>query len=247
MNFPQLLANIFFPRQCVSCGKTLDAGVVCEACYRTIPLHATLFCALCKARLPYAAKICHPRADYILGAAGTYRDPTLQALIRDLKFHGIRDAALPLAELLARYLISLFPPSVIPAPYRSTGQAPAGIQNNNFCIIPIPLGKKRERERGFNQAELIAKNLAKNLNLPLVPNVLARIKNTKPQTETKNASERRANIEGCFKVTSPAEIIGKKILHIDDVTTSGSTFAEAARELKIVGAKRIIAIATAMA
>jgi competence protein ComFC len=229
MKLLQLLLNIFFPCRCVSCHKSIDRGVICNPCLDVIPLHQTFFCAECHARLPNGQKICHKKSLFTLGAAGSYKNAVLKTMIFDLKFKGVRNTADPLAELLARYL------------------ANCDADLAEFIIIPLPLAKRRERERGFNQSMLIAKNLAERINLPVVENVLIRNKHTKPQTETASAAERRLNIQNCFMIADAHAIARKKILLIDDVTTSGATLGEAARILKSAGVKTIIGLAIAKA
>ena len=110
----------------------------------------------------------------------------------------------------------------------------------------MPLSKQRYRSRGFNQSELIAGYFAEAFGLSLKTNILMRTLNKKPQSETGNLLERKDNIHGCFSVM-PAAAINKNIILVDDVTTSGTTFLEAAQVLKAGGARRIIALAVSQA
>lgn len=181
----------------------------------------------CRARLPRTVKICHLGAPCLLGAATTY-EGSGKSLVRALKFHGIRDAAQPLGELLATYAAAL------------------PISWEGMVAVPVPLGKRRLRERGFNQAELIARTFAENLHLELLPAALRRTRNTKPQSGTESAKERLANIAGCFLADSRL-VQGQSLVLLDDVVTSGTTFMEAARALKAAGAKQVIALAATMA
>jgi ComF family protein len=166
---------------------------------------------------------------YLLGSAGPYDNATLKLLIHNLKFRGVRQAAKPLAVLIARYL----------------GKIP--IDTGKFILIPLPLSCKRRNERGFNQAAEIAKYLAEYLSIQIRSDILMRNRNTKPQTETKNAAERQKNILGCLSVSKQRDIFRKDILLLDDVVTSGATLGEAARALKAAGARKIIAITAAKA
>lgn len=220
--------NLIFPSACLNCGAAADNGaVVCEKCFSEIKTNQTLFCGLCRARLPDAKKICHKNFPYILGAASEYGDETVRGLIHLLKFKYVKAAAEPLGELIARYLQTISPAL------------------ENFAVVPIPLSKKRLRERGFNQSELIAKILAERLHLPLRTDFLLRAKHAKPQSETKNLKERRENVLGCFSVKSAAAPIGKNVVLVDDVTTSGATLFAAATALKNAGVKKIVALAAA--
>ena len=229
MNLVRFLTDILFPRQCVACGKSVACETICEPCLHTIPLSQTLFCALCKARLPGGRKVCHKNAPYILGAAASYKNPALKELVRQLKFKGVRDAADPIAELIAQYLTE------------------CRVSWAGFLIIPLPLSKKRERERGFNQAEEIARRVSLHIALPFIRGALVRIGHSKPQTETKTVAERRLNVRDCFAIEKPECIAGKKILLLDDVTTSGATLHEAAQVLRSAGARTIVAVVAAQA
>jgi len=229
-----LVLNILFPPHCLACGIAIGAGVICAPCFEKIARSPTLFCASCGARLPTVKRgrpraACHPNAVSVLGSAGSYDDPTLKLLIHHLKFRGVRRAAEPLAELLANYLKDV------------------SLDISAFVLVPIPLSRRRKNERGFNQAEEIARHLAKRMPLPLRDDILVRSKHAKPQTETTSAAERKNNILGCFSVARPHDVCGKNIMLIDDVTTSGATLGEAARVLKAAGARRVIGITAARA
>jgi len=107
-------------------------------------------------------------------------------------------------------------------------------------IIPVPLHRSRLRQRGFNQAVLLGKVLSQQLSLPLLPDTLFRTRQTEPQISL-SAADRRLNVKGAFKVKSPANVVGKRILLLDDVMTTGSTMDECAKELKKAGAVVVIA------
>jgi ComF family protein len=112
--------------------------------------------------------------------------------------------------------------------------------------MPVPLGKRRLKWRGFKQAEELAKELSSFLKIPLVSDCLIKIKETLPQVEL-SEKEREENIKGVFKIKNDEKILGKKILLVDDVYTTGSTMKECARILKRAGAKEIIGIVIARA
>lgn len=115
-------------------------------------------------------------------------------------------------------------------------------------LIPIPLSKKRYRERGYNQAELICRKLAKldnNANFELKNNILIKPKDTEHQARIEDRGKRLKNIVGSFAVENPEPIKNRNIILIDDVTTTGATLNEARKILKQNGAKKIIAFAVA--
>ncbi len=105
-------------------------------------------------------------------------------------------------------------------------------------IIPVPIHKKRRLKRGYNQTELIAKEICKNISLELKTDVLIKQKNIKAQSEL-NKNERKQNIKNAFEIKNINEIIDKKILLFDDIYTTGSTVNECSKILKKAGAKQI--------
>ena len=115
-------------------------------------------------------------------------------------------------------------------------------------LIPIPLSPKRYRERGYNQAELICRELIKidrNKNFKLEKNILIKPKETEHQARIKNRRERLENIVGSFSVKNVESIKNRNIILIDDITTTGATLAEARKILKKSGARKIIAFTVA--
>lgn len=115
-------------------------------------------------------------------------------------------------------------------------------------LIPIPLSRKRYRERGFNQAELLCKKIIEfdqYRYLKLEKNILIKIKDTRHQVSIKNKQERLKNLSGSFVVKNNKILKGKNIILIDDVTTTGATLNEARKTLKKAGAKKIFAFTIA--
>jgi ComF family protein len=115
-------------------------------------------------------------------------------------------------------------------------------------LVPVPITKTRKRDRGYNQSEILAKNLAKKFNLRVI-NCLARVKETKSQVGL-NKKERSENIKDAFALNSKLIIQGSElenatILLVDDVLTSGATMNEAAKILKRAGVKSVWALAFA--
>lgn len=141
----------------------------------------------------------------------------LERAIKALKFAGRRDIAAPIGQKLAIYIEKIGWPIDV--------------------VVPVPLHIKRQRQRGYNQAEEIAKHLAKTLKKPLI-SALVRHKETKKQSEL-SKNERQINVIGAFK--SVKDTFDLNILLVDDVLTTGNTLKEC---LKVIKAKRIfIAIA----
>lgn len=178
--------------------------------------------------MPDNKKICHKNSEYILGAATAYEE-LIKNLIWQLKYRKKTAAAKPLGEILNQYLERI------------------NLSLKNFSLIAIPLHSTKERQRGFNQSFLIAEKAAEKFGVALLQNCLIKIKNTPPQMKIKDWQKRSENIQNSFQIEKPENIRGKNIILIDDVVTSGSTFNEAVRILKLNGAKKIIAIAIAKA
>lgn len=226
--------DILFPPLCFACEKNLAPEEkernVCDACLASIALFDTLFCSVCGARLPGNVKTCHPAASYMLGSATSYRNDAVQRLIWRLKYEKLKTAAVPLTQLLARYLNSL------------------DFSFVDFVVVPVPLHPERLEERGFNQAELLATAVAATLDIPLVADALRRIKATPAQAKMRGREEREANLLDAFAVAPTNETLrGKNIVLVDDVFTTGATIGEAVKTLKSAGAKMIIALTVARA
>ncbi len=105
-------------------------------------------------------------------------------------------------------------------------------------IMPIPISKKRMKQRGYNQSALISKDIAKMFNIEYKENILVKIKDNKPQSEL-GQHERSANVKGVYKLKKTKKVYQKKILLVDDIFTTGSTANECARVLKENNAKSV--------
>lgn len=124
-------------------------------------------------------------------------------------------------------------------------------KNKKYILLPVPLSKKRQKERGYNQAELICKKILKiendkNLDrMSLETKILERKHSEKHQAEIRNKKERIENVKGIFSAKEKEKIIGKNFIIIDDVCTTGATLAEIKKILKQEGAKKTIAFTLA--
>lgn len=130
------------------------------------------------------------------------------------------------------------------------------IQNETFMsfinsspqvwITCVPIGKKRELMRGYNQSALLAKEIAIRLGVPFAHNLLLRLRETQPQFELKK-EERVENLKNAFGVNGKysQKLIGKTIIIVDDIATTGSTLRECGKVLKRSGAKRVLGVALA--
>lgn len=114
------------------------------------------------------------------------------------------------------------------------------------CVVWAPLSRRRLRQRGFDQAELLARVLGKELSLPTLP-TLKKVRDTRPQSELTEESARRANALGAYALLPGISLAGKRLLLVDDVVTSGATLRECARLLRQAGAGRIWCVTLAQA
>jgi ComF family protein len=113
--------------------------------------------------------------------------------------------------------------------------------DNIDMIVPVPISQKNLRERGFNQTEILASQISKELKISVDNHILQRIKETPPQREL-SREERQRNLLYAFEVKEPNKIIGKNILLVDDVFTTGSTSRECARVLLQAEADKVSVI-----
>lgn len=209
-----VLLRMLFPPTCLGCGLLLRAHAPDD-----LPLCRR--CALDHIPLPPWA-----RHQDGIGALHGYGGPLLSALSK-LKFHGQTAFAGPLGATLA---------------------ASPLLHASWDAVVPVPLHPSRYRQRGYNQSALLARHAVREL--PHAPHVrprvrprwLARIRATSPQHRLPAAS-RRDNVQGAFAVPRPADVAGRKILLVDDVTTTGATLAAARTALRHAGAATVGALA----
>jgi ComF family protein len=152
----------------------------------------------------------------------------LRKAIHQLKYQDLRSLAHPLGKLMAERWVEL---------------APLGFELD--VIVPVPLHSTRQRQRGYNQAALLARELAAHLHRPVVEDNLVRTRATAPQVDL-NAQERRANVRGAFYCTGN-DLSGKCVMLIDDVYTTGSTLDSACTALREAGTSSVWAYTLARA
>ena len=222
--------DLVFPARCPVCEAALGAGrrdPLCGACWTAVErIHAPV-CDTCGLPFPtfvprvaVSAERCGPCAaappafDWAR-AGGVYAGPLREAVQR-LKFSRKPSLARPLAALVLEQWAARLP--VVDA------------------VLPVPLARARERERGFNQAALLAERIARALGARLEPRWLARARDTAPQTDL-DVAQRRANVRGAFVASS--SVAGLDVVVVDDVLTTGATASECARALRAAGAGHV--------
>jgi len=145
-------------------------------------------------------------------------DGVIRQSVHQLKYRNLRALAQPLAKLLQDYLV--------------TNPVPGEV------LVPVPLHQKRFKERGYNQSRLLAWELGKLINLPVVDDCLIRQRHASPQARASTVEERRRNVANAF-TCGDHRLQGKRVLLIDDVCTSGATLDAGAVALKAAGATAV--------
>lgn len=236
------LKNVLLPMFCKQCGErilTQENTCFCPACWQQSPRVARPFCTVCgrphTGAVGFGTASNFPCAECrdlksrpfrrIYGAA-LYQD-AVQAAIKLFKFNDRRGLAKPLGAMMAEF-----------------AQAEMPVDEYDL-IAPVPLHRVRRRERGFNQSELLAREV-----LPVFPNgrldlSLYRLRPTRVQSLTATPAERKANIAGAFAVEGGG-LEGKTVLLIDDVVTTRVTTSECARALARAGAANVDVFAAAL-
>lgn len=225
--FDKVLAYLFpKPSMCLICQKPMDSLSICPSCVRKLDLRIKQlgYCKQCHhfGKNVTSCENCSSwtKEDFKNISLFPYENEVREGLIK-LKFHEEPWRGEAYGRLMAKHL-TVYPDA----------------------IVPIPLHKKRFRERGYNQSELIAKGLAERLGVPLDTKSLIRKEETAYQSGL-NHRKRYKNVKGAFMVKYPEHIQGKTILLVDDIITTGATLYEANRVLKQSGAKEVRAITLA--
>jgi ComF family protein len=223
-------ADLLLPRRCAACDSWLDLGhpsALCAACWRTLEMPPGAVCGRCGVPIPVPLLLCatcaaRPPAFDVARAVGLYLagpsllNPLARA-VRAVKFHGHRAAAASLGAALA---------SVVPLPA-------------DALVVPVPLHPRRLRERGYDQAALLARGCARAAGLPVAVRALVRRRDTPSQARL-DATARRANLAGAF--AAPAAIAHHTVALVDDVLTTGATADACARTLRRAGARRVVVL-----
>jgi ComF family protein len=217
---------VVFPSECPACGQLilqLGRGPLCEPCWESLPRHHASSCRCGLPLAPGLASCPRCRRGHHVFAAGTSLGPyegALRVAIHELKFSGRRRAAARLAELLLE------------------SPATRALVETSDVLVPVPLHPRRLRERGFNQAELLAHELGRRVARPSAPDALVRRLDTAPQAGL-SASARRRNVRAAFAVRSKPKVAGKTVTLVDDVVTTGATALACGRELLAAGAREV--------
>lgn len=242
------LCCALFPAPCRLCGESLlriSRVPVCDSCWQNLPEQSGCLCAICGEALGIAdfgesekllCRVCRVAAPPFTRAVahGLYQNK-LRALLHLFKYDGMEPLARPLGALLAQQVMSIenFPKKLL--------------------VIPVPLFGAKRRQRGFNQAEVLARSAVKTLRkmrpdweLTLATGVLERRRSTQSQAGL-TPHQRRANLRGAFFAPFPDKLKGANVLLMDDIYTTGATARACAQTLRRAGAGSVYVATVARA
>lgn len=217
------LLDLIYPPYCLVCGKAGE-DYLCAKCIEKIDFIEPPFCRKCGTPCAeYNCSDCRSREYYFdISRSAAIYDGVLKEAIRQFKYKFNIVMADPLSEIM----INRFPKS--------------GLIGKFDFVIPVPIHQARRIERGFNQAEELASRFCDKIHVPLDLDVLYKKTDTKHQANLPQ-DMRAVNLKGVFAVKNSSRVIGKRILLVDDVFTTGTTLNEAAKALKNSGALSICA------
>ena len=228
------LVSLFYPSFCAACSGLVEPGeYLCDVCADEAPRLRAPFCAKCSQ--PFAGAIsdtficanCQDRVLHFDAAVSAYRS---RGVVRQVMLDFKYGRQVHLRYILARWLAEAL-------------EDPRLAGRRFDFIVPVPLHPARKRERGFNQAELLARVLSRKTNIGLY-SVLQRTRYTTTQTQFDRA-QRMENLKGAFRLRRGGNVQDLRVLLVDDVLTTGSTLSECASVLKADGALSVHAATAA--
>ncbi len=227
------ILDFLYPPACFHCDKPLDEQkMLCDDCFEGLEPISFAECPVCGMHLPPALIKCpdHPDTSHFepiqfIRSLGIFNE-VLRNLIHGLKYGERTDIGVYFGHLLGKIIVN----------------------ESRFkgfdLVIPVPLYRTRERERGYNQSERIARGIFERSRLPYAKSLVDRIKLTKSQTEL-SLTEREENVRDIFKINDKKRVEKKNIIIVDDVITTGATAKSLARTLRDANCGTICAVCVA--
>ena len=212
--------EVLMPMRCVSCDR--EGPYVCASCEPSLPRLRGDRCRSCATPGPRGlcetCAVYKPAYDRIISRY--LMDGAVRAAVHDLKYRNLRAAAPELGRLMA-----------------------ASVRESRIAgdvVMPVPIHRKRERQRGYNQSQHLASALANELGLTVDTKLLQKVRDTEPQVTMPNDDDRRSNLDGAFRCEG--KLAGDCVLLVDDVVTTGSTVSACAEVLKSAGASAVYGV-----
>lgn len=224
------IRDVIFPVFCIFCEK--EGSIVCQNCLQKIKSAPQFFCPVCyKNNLNGTACFSCQANSFLDGAMalGSYQEKKLQQAILEYKYNFKKDVFIVFKHLANDFFTKVSFQDIL-------------IKKTNWLFVPVPLHRRRYWERGFNQAEELAKMLANQVGMEADAGILKRVKKTSRQVGL-GRMERIKNLAGAFIVEK--ELLGRNIVLVDDVFTTGATLQECAKTLKQAGAGLIWSLTVA--
>ncbi|MHB8104331.1 MAG: ComF family protein [Dehalococcoidales bacterium] len=218
--------DLFFPPWCIGCGR--EGKYICDACRRNLPMISPPICNVCGRPLTIdnTCPGCIDEPVVIDGIRSPFLfDGVIRNAVHEFKYRNLKDIALTLAGFLDDFL--------------KENPLPVDV------LVPVPIHKKRQRDRGYNQSALIAHELGRMNGMLVIEDCLVKTVNTSPQVRTSSASERLKNLAAAFACIDN-QLAGKRVLLIDDVSTSGATLNTCAGVLKAARAASVWGLTVAL-
>lgn len=225
-----LLADVIFPKRCVGCKKI--GSYLCDNCFSNIELFQGFVCPMCLRSS--ATGETHPSCITPLGLDGLSSGVLYKGVVKRL-LHRFKHKP---------FLLDMG--ATIRRIHRETisqNELFIRVLYSHPIVVAVPLFPKKLKTRGYNQAEILGKSLAREFNIEFRPKILTEIKSTKPQCKL-NKEERKQNVQGAFEVSSQdvKQLKGKTVLLVDDMSSSCATLRECAKVLKKNGAKKVFGV-----
>lgn len=227
-DFLKFLISLVYPNRCAGCGGLIGYGKYwcdnCESQLEFIPMPVCGGCGVSKEKCKCKPKEAH---EWQSITAPFYYDGVVRNAVFQFKFRNRPKLSLMFAEYMADALKTQLP----------------GKQFD--IILCVPMSDKGERERGYNQSELLARDVAELMNIDFYPDLLTKVRKTEIQHSL--ASQQRAgNVFGAYAVSGKISLSNKTVLLVDDIKTTGSTLAECCKMLKLSGAKEVYCVCAAI-
>ena len=226
--FFDLILNLLFPRRCPICDEPVRSGegLACTTCLSHVAYLADPTCLKCGKKIKDDSEFCEDcagRSHYFDRGMALFEYKCIADAVFRFKYQGRQEYAeffgTEISNKLGADILALKPD----------------------CFIPVPIHKKRLRNRGYNQATELAKVISRHLQIPMDDKLISRVQETAP-LKNLNLKERQNNLKKAFKIISN-DVKLKRVIIIDDIFTTGSTIDAMAEELRLVGVSKIYFVA----